>query len=104
MQREMKSQQIHLCLLRYPGSFTISLRKDGRLLGFRFERPACNELDHLRITELLTDGALPEHNEQQALLGCWHRIVLPGMEIQAANCVRGDAMELASELARCETV
>jgi len=105
MQREIREPRIHIKLCRYPERFTVVLSKAGNVrLGFRFERPTSQHLQELRISEVLKEGALPEHNARQGSLGHWHFAVLPDMRLEAANGVKGDAWEMAEELKRCETV
>jgi len=104
MQKEIRSRRIVLQFARYPDRFRVALKKNGRRLGFRFERPTSQHLQELRISEVLPEGALPDHNTEQGSLGLWHYCVLPDMRIEATNGISGDAWEMAEELKRCETV
>jgi len=105
MLSEIREPRIHIKLCRYPERFTVTLSKaDNVRLGFRFERPTSQHLQELRISEVLKEGALPDHNAQQGALGHWHYAVLPDMRIQMANGIKGDAWAMAEELKRCETV
>lgn len=104
MQTEIRRERMVIQFCRYPERFRISLKKDGRRLGFRFERPTNQHLQELRISEVLNEGALPDHNSESAGLGLWHYCVLPDMRIEATNGITGDAWEMAEELKRCESV
>lgn len=105
MQREIRSSKIVVKFLRYPEQFTVKLKKDGRRLGFRFERPPPGAVcEDVRMTEVLLEGALPDYNKEQVKAGKWHLVVLPDMRIMAANSVSGDGAEIAEELKLCEEV
>jgi hypothetical protein len=105
MQREIREPRIHIKLCRYPERFTVALSKaGGAKLGFRFEKPMSRDVHELRVSEVLTDGSLPDHNAQQSSLGHWHQMVLPEMRIEKVNSVEGDSWEMTHELKRCANV
>jgi len=105
MQREIKLERIGIKFMRYPEHFAVHLKKDGRRLGFRFERPPPGvQCADVRLTEILLEGALPDYNKEQVQQNKWHFTVLPDMRIVAANSVSGDGAEIAEELKRCEEV
>lgn len=104
MQREIRSQSIVLRFMRYPERFAVTLKKDGRRLGFRFEFPQGAKAEEVRVTQLMTEGALPFHNAEQVSRARWHYVVLPDMRIEAANDVYGNASQIAEELKSCEEV
>jgi len=101
MQREIRARRILLRFMRYPEHFAVTLKKDGRKLGFRIQPSSPQEL---RITEVLSQGALTAYNRQQVASGLWHYAVLPDMCIESANGVSGDATAIAEELKTCEEV
>eukprot|EP00747_Dinoflagellata_sp_TGD_P076099 gnl/TRDRNA2_/TRDRNA2_159012_c0_seq1.p1 gnl/TRDRNA2_/TRDRNA2_159012_c0~~gnl/TRDRNA2_/TRDRNA2_159012_c0_seq1.p1 ORF type:complete len:984 (-),score=259.79 gnl/TRDRNA2_/TRDRNA2_159012_c0_seq1:7-2958(-) len=105
MQQEIRTRKICLKFCRYPERFRLTLSKEGgRRLGFRFERPQNASVPELRISEVLREGALLDHNRHQISIGCWHYCVLPDMRIESANDVSGDAGDIAEELRRCVNV
>jgi hypothetical protein len=101
MQREIRSRRIHLQIMRYPESFTVPLQKNGRKLGFKFDKIRPNST-YLRISEILPDGALPEWNKQQVNASRWHLAVLPDMMISTVSNVTGDSQQLVNELKTAE--
>jgi len=105
MQREIKSSKIIIKFRRYPQIFTVKLTKNGRRLGFKFERPPVGvDSKEVRITEICPDGALPDYNKEVVTAGRHHCAVLPDMRITQANDIVGDGGEIAEELKRCEEV
>jgi len=105
MQREVREPKIVIKFQRYPERFSIHLKKDGRRLGFRFERPPTGiHMKEVRLTEVLAEGALPDNNRAEVEAKRWDRVALPDMLIVAANGITGDANAIAEELKRCEEV
>jgi len=105
MQREIKSSKIVIKFMRYPQTFSLTLRKGDRRLGFRFERPTDgSKTEEVRFTEVLADGALPDYNREMVEAGRYQYVVLPDMRITAANDISGDGAAIAEELKRCEAV
>jgi len=103
MQHEIRSTKICAEIMRYPEVFAVTLRREGRRLGFRIEYSQDSDMAEVRISQL-TEGALPVHNAEQVRAGMWHYVVLPDMRIQAANGASGRAALIAEELKRCEIV
>lgn len=105
MQREIRSRRVLMNVVRYPEFFEVRLSKEGgKRLGFRFERPQCPTSEGVRITEVLADGALPDHNTGQLILGRCHYVVLPDMRIESVNGISGDSVEIVAELKRADAV
>jgi hypothetical protein len=105
MQREIRSQRVLMNIVRYPDFFEVTLsREGGKKLGFRFERPQNPTAEGVRITEVLAEGALPDHNASQSVLGRWHNVVLPDMRIESINGISGDSVEIVAELKRAGAV
>merc|ERR1712187_183261 len=104
MQREIRSRKIVMRCVRYPDRFQVTVKKDGRMMGFRFEKPQSGKYQEIRISEVLREGLVAEHNELQAERGRWHLVILPEMRIEAANNVDGDAAKIAEELKAAETI
>jgi len=106
MQKELRTASCTCRILRYPEVFHTELvkRADARKLGFKFEKPANAALVELKVTEVAKAGLLDEVNRQHMINHCHHKVVLPGMRIEAANEVEGDCFKIAEELRKCETV
>jgi hypothetical protein len=104
MQTAIRNPRIHIKFARYPERFGVTLHKGTARLGFRFERPTSQHLQELRISEVLPEGALANHNAEQIAKERWHFTVLPDMRIESTNGIKGDAWEMAEELKRCESV
>lgn len=105
MQKELRLPSVHMQLARYPTRFKIEVVKQGRKLGFRFEKPKQEHLEQeLYITEILEDGCLADHNEEQIFLGQWQFVVLPGMRVDRVNGKHQDVFEMIEELKRCENL
>jgi len=109
MSKELKASKIAMEIIRYPEEFDISLSKkagDGPLkkLGFKFEKPANEEVKELKITEVGKDGCLWDSNLQQAEKDMFHNIVMVGMRIVQVNNISDDANKMKEELKSAETV
>merc|ERR550514_1104515 len=90
-----------MMICRFPERFDVELKKGGRKLGFKFEKPSNQTLPELRITEVLKEGVLAECNNTQINQSRWHHVVLPEMRIEAVNEVEEDATKIAEELRQC---
>merc|ERR1712060_538640 len=53
---------------------------------------------------VLAEGALPDHNIGQSVLGQWHYVVQPDMRIESINGISGDSVEMVAELKGADTV
>merc|ERR1711957_152584 len=100
---------VKLRVVRYPEQFTVELQKNGGILGFKFECPQSpsnrsSGRNEVRISQVLTEGALHNYNKEQASLGRWHYVVLPNMRIVSVNGARGDIMQIKEELKANDTV
>lgn len=108
MQMEFRSRRrVVMRMMRYPERFIVILTKTGpdKRLGFRFERPQKGgHLQEVRISEVMEEGLLADHNKHQVALGNWHYVVLPDMRVEAANRATGDALRIAEELKRSPQV
>lgn len=106
MQKELRTSSVTCRILRYSEVFETRLeKKEGlRKLGFKFEKPANAALVELKITEVGKGGLLDEVNRAHMLNKMHHKVVLPGMRIEAANEVEGDCFKIAEELRKCDNV
>lgn len=104
MQKALLKSNITMKICRFPQRFELMLKKAGRNLGFKFERPANTNLPELRIIEVMREGCLAEWNAQQVRASHWHLVVRPDMRIEAANNVENDAGAIEEQLRDCEEV
>jgi hypothetical protein len=102
MQTQLRTSECTLKVLRLPETFYITLDKNPeRKFGFKFEKPAVNHLHELRITEIAKDGLMDQANRQNMKKGFHHKVVFPGMRIEAADEVDGDCFKIAEALRKC---
>eukprot|EP00746_Dinoflagellata_sp_MGD_P143825 gnl/MRDRNA2_/MRDRNA2_76610_c0_seq1.p1 gnl/MRDRNA2_/MRDRNA2_76610_c0~~gnl/MRDRNA2_/MRDRNA2_76610_c0_seq1.p1 ORF type:complete len:785 (+),score=188.49 gnl/MRDRNA2_/MRDRNA2_76610_c0_seq1:283-2355(+) len=97
MEKALLRNQIQLTIHRFPEQFDVLIRKEGRRLGLKVENPA-DDSSELRIMEVLKDGCIPEWNASAMKAGEWHRVILAGMLLKAANHAEWDAYALADEM------
>jgi hypothetical protein len=102
MQTQLRTSECTLKVLRLPETFYIVLDKNPeRKFGFKFEKPAVKALHELRVTEIAKDGLMDQANRQNMKKGLHHKVVLPGMRIEAADEVEGDCFKIAEALRKC---
>jgi len=101
MLEAQQDTKLEMIICRFPETFELNLSKNGRRFGFTFEKP--DGMKEIRITKVLTEGAVLESNKQMIQTLNWHRVVLPEMHVFQVNDVNSDAMALANELRVCET-
>lgn len=105
MAQELRGDKVRLEVYRYPEEFEVVLSKKANAkLGFKFEKPTQDKLRDLKITEVGTEGALPEHNQEMAKAGRFHFVVAIGMRIIRVNSVDSDAFAMKEELKSAEGV
>jgi len=102
MQKQLRTSECICKVLRCPEVFHITLAKQPqRRFGFKFEKPAVASLRELKITEISKKGLLDEANRANMKMGLHHKVVLPGMRIEAVDEVEGDCFKLAEALRKC---
>lgn len=102
MSSEFKVDAVKMRIVRYPDVFHVVLQKrQGIKLGFKFK--AESALPGLKISEV-SEGLLSEANTPAFENGDFHRVVLAGMRIEAANNAEGEAANIADEIRKATSM